>query len=249
MTLVRTASLLVVTLGLVVACSDDTTDVGGGGGSGSGGQAGGVASAGSGAGRSPTAGQGPGGTSSAGSAGTSGATAAGAGGTSAGSGGAAAGGAVGEAGAGGSDPNPDLIATCLDAEVIDDTRTEALTLQGDGLDLAIVRRVDPDGFSTSGTTVWLAQRFGIVKGSLAKCVTTPADLTYTISHHNFDDKMTAKVDGQTLLVTLTRTDYSAPAAWTVTAQQGDATSWGPLPLVLVGCTRLDSGENCLPSYQ
>jgi hypothetical protein len=237
---------------LIAACNDDSSDVPAGGGAGSGGQGGGGASAGSGAGRSPQAGNGSGGSGTAGkagsagtpgSAGSAGSAGAGGDGASAGSGGTA------EGGAGGADPGQDLIATCLDAEVIDDVRTEALTLKGDGVDVAIVRRVDPEGISTSGTTVWLSQRFGIVKGSLAQCVTTPADLTYTISHHNFDDKMTANVDGQTMLVTLTRADYADPAAWTITAKQGDATSWGPLELTLVACTRLDSGESCLSSYQ
>jgi hypothetical protein len=179
-------------------------------------------------------------------AGNAGKAAGGGGGSSAGNGGAAQGGAAGE---GGSDPGEDVIAMCLDAEVIDDTRTEALTLEGDGVSVAIVRRVDPDGVGTSGTTIWLSQRFGIEKGALAQCVSNDADMTYMISHHNFDDKMTAKIDGQTLLVSLTRVDYDSPTAWNVSAKQGDAVLWGPLTLELVGCQRLDSGQNCLPMYQ
>jgi hypothetical protein len=249
MMLLRSCSLLAVTLGLIAGCSDDSSDSPAGGGAGSGGQGAGGSSAGSGAGRSPEAGTGAGGAGKAGSggsAGNAGSATGGRDGSSAGSGGSAQAGAGGEAGA---DPGQDVIATCLDAQVIDDTRTEALTLKGDGVTVAVVRRVDPDGVGTSGTTIWLPQRFGIEKGALAQCVTSDADMTYTISHHNFDDEMTAKVDGQTLLVSLTRVDYDTPTAWDVTAKQGDAALWGPLTLALVACKRLDSGENCLPMYQ
>jgi hypothetical protein len=245
MKLFRTCSLLAVTLSLVAACSDDSSDSPGGGGAGSGGQAGSGGSAGSGAGRAPVGGGGSSGAGTAGKGGSAGANA-GDGGSNAGSGGDAPGGVGGE---GGSTPGDDLIEACLDAKAIDGTLTEALTLKGDGVDLAIVRRRDPDGISTSGTTVWLAQRFGIVKGALGKCVTDAADMTYTISHHNFDDEMTAEVDGQTLVMTLARDGYFKPVMWTVTAKQGDAVAWGPLPLTLIACTELDSGVNCLPSYE
>jgi hypothetical protein len=205
------------------------------GGSQAGGTAG-SAHAGSNAGGSSggTAPGGSGGTALGGSSGSGGAELAGAGGT-----------AEGGAGPG----HDELIAECLDAPVIDDVRTEALRLEGNGVSVAIVRRVDPDGFGTSGTTVWLAQRFGLVHDATAACVSTIADLDYTISHHNFDDQMTASSAGQTWVLKQTRQDYGTPTEWTVSAKQGNAVVWGPIVVTLVSCQRLDTAQDCAATYQ
>lgn len=194
------------------------------GGSAAGGSSGGVAAGGSG-------GTGHGGL--AGSSGSGGAELAGAGGT--------------EGGAGPGDDQ--LIADCLDAPVIDDVRTEALELEGNGVSVAIVRRVDPDAFGTSGTTVWLAERFGLVHDATAACVSASQDLDYTVSHHNFDDSMTANNAGLTWVFTQTRQDYDTPTQWTVSAKQGNTVAWGPIVLTLLSCKRLDMAQDCAAMYQ
>jgi hypothetical protein len=151
---------------------------------------------------------------------------------------------------GGAGPgHEDLIASCLDAPVIDDVRTEALQFEGNGVSVAIVRRVDPDAFGTSGTTVWLAERFGLVHEQTAACVSATQDLDYTVSHHNFDDLMTASSGGQTWVFTQTRQDYGTPTQWTVSTKQGNAVVWGPVVLTLVSCQRLDMAQDCAAMYQ
>lgn len=150
-------------------------------------------------------------------------------------------------GAGGS--SGDVIAECLDAPVLDETRTEALQLEGAGVRLALVRREDPDALGTSGTTPWLAQHFALERGAIAECVTSPADLSYTASHHNFDDEMTAKGAEQSWLFTQTRAGYDSPTSWTVEARQQDAVLWGPVTLTLVSGRRLDSDDDCADAYQ
>lgn len=170
----------------------------------------------------------------------------------AGSGGAAgdtgAGGA--HAGAGGAAPDGgQVIEDCLDTPIVADTRTEALELSGAGLTLAIVRRVDPDAFGTSGTTVWLPQRFGLVRGDVAQCISNVQTLDYTVSHHNFDDVMTASYAAETWIFSQTRQDYGFPAMFSLEARSSNAVVWGPVTLTLVGCQELLQGESCLTTYQ
>jgi hypothetical protein len=141
-----------------------------------------------------------------------------------------------------------VIADCLDAPVVAETRTEALEFSGAGLSLAIVRRVDPDAFGTSGTTVWLAQRFGLVRGGVAECLSDVQDLVYTGSHHNFDDVMTASYGAETWFFSQTRQDYGFPAVFSVEARQGNTLVWGPVPLTLVSCQELLNNESCSATY-
>jgi hypothetical protein len=115
--------------------------------------------------------------------------------------------------------------------------------------VAIVRRVDPDAFGTSGTTVWLPQRFGLVRGSVAECITDVASLDYTVSHHNFDDVMTASHGAETWAFSQTRQDYGFPAMFSVEARSGNTVLWGPTTLTLVDCQELLEGESCLTRYQ
>jgi hypothetical protein len=151
---------------------------------------------------------------------------------------------------GGAGPGHDeLIDQCLSAPVIDDVRTEALHFTGNGVDVAIVRRVNPDAVGTSGTTVWLPERFGLVRGAVAACVSVLGDLKYTASHHNFDDLMSANSGGQTWVFTQTRVEYNVPTQWSVSAKQGDTLLWGPVSLTLVSCERLDMNQSCAALYQ
>lgn len=172
-------------------------------------------------------------------------------GTSAGgntNGGSSAGGEPGGAGSGGEAPSGDVIEECLDAPVLEDTRTEALSLEGEGLLLGIVRRVDPDSLGTSGTTPWLPQRFALERGVVASCISEAPALSYTASRHNFDDSMRATSGAETWLFKQMREDYDQPTTWTVEGRVGDALSWGPVTLSLLGCTLLDADTSCADTY-
>jgi hypothetical protein len=73
-----------------------------------------------------------------------------------------------------------------------DTQTELLELSGQpSIGVGLVRYVDPDRFGTSGTTIWLAERFAVANGSVSECITKSTNLTYKISHHNFADELVA----------------------------------------------------------
>jgi hypothetical protein len=245
------ASLGVLFLTASFGCSEGDSDgANGAGGGGSGGSAQGGSKA---QGGSAGNGSGKAGSSSAGTS-TAGTDTGEGGETSPPGGGGAAGdpGSVGGAGQGEGGAPPDggqVIADCLDAPVLVETRTEALELTGAGLTLAIVRRVDPDAFGTSGTTVWLAQRFGLVRGGVAECISDVAELDYTVSHHNFDDVMTASYGAETWLFSQTRQDYGFPAMFSLEARNGNAVVWGPVTLTLVSCQELLQGESCLTTYQ
>lgn len=240
----------VVTLTVTFACSagdGDPAPAAGKGGTGGSPAQGGSAQAGNAGNGSSQAGSSSGGASPGGTGSGQGGDAALAGNT----------GLAGETGAGGAPAGeggapPDsgqVIDECLDAPVVAETRTEALELSGAGLTIAIVRRVDPDAFGTSGTTVWLPQRFGLVRGDIAECISDVGSLDYTVSHHNFDDVMTASYGAETWTFSQTRQDYGFPAMFSVEAHNGNATVWGPVTLALVGCQELLQGESCLPTYQ
>lgn len=155
----------------------------------------------------------------------------------------------GSAGSGGAGDGGQVIEECLDAPVVAETQTEALEFSGAGVRMGIVRRVDPDAFGTSGTTVWLPQRFGLVRGGVAECISEVAALNYTVSHHNFDDVMTASHGAETWTFSQTREDYGFPATFSVEARSGNVVVWGPTTLTLVGCQELLQGESCLMRYQ
>lgn len=234
-----------VLLALSGACSSDSepTDSGTGAKS-AGGSAGAPPSAGS-----TSGGQGTGGTAGQSSGGKGSTAGAPAGGQA--SAGEMAGGFGGDAaGAGGEAAHPPagkIVEECLDAPVLDETRTEALLLHGSLLVLGIVRRADPDGIGTSGTTPWLPQRFGLELGTIAACASGD-DLDYVASHHNFDDQMSAVIDGDTWIFRQTREDYDKPTRFTLERRSGDALAWGPIALTLVSCDRLDTQTSCTDSY-
>jgi hypothetical protein len=133
--------------------------------------------------------------------------------------------------------------------VIGGTRTEALSFVGDGVAVGLVRRVDPDGVGTSGTTIWLPQRFALVRGAVAECVSAEASLSYQITHHNFDDSMSANANAETWTVTHAQLDYGQPQTWNVVAKQGQDVAWGPVALSLTSCWRLDNQQDCTAAYQ
>jgi len=211
------------------------------GGSASGGGAhAGAGSAGAAAGGSH-AGSGTGG-NTAGGSGTAGtAPGAGSGGTGAGNGGAP--------GDGGAGPGDGVIEACLDAPVKGGVRTEALSFAGDGVEVGIVRRIDPNGVGTSGTTIWLPQRLGLVRGAVAACVSDEASLSYQITHHNFDDSMSATSQGETWTLTHAQLDYGKPQTWNIVAKAGQNVVWGPVALSLTSCLRLDNQQDCTAMYQ
>jgi len=146
-------------------------------------------------------------------------------------------------------PGPDVTA-CLEAAQGKDTRTEALEFRGDdGTKIAIVRYVDPDGFGTSGTTIWLPERFGYARGAASACVTETKKLSYEISHHNFDDVMAAEVDGLSVSFHQDRVDYDQPMFFSAQAKRGETLVWGPIDLNLVSCRNLTEDQDCKDRYK
>lgn len=238
-------------LGVVGACGNDPAT--GGGSAGAAGHAGTAGAAGS-----ASAGAGQGGSSSSGAGGAAAGSHAGSGvaGSAAGSAGTSVGGGAGAggdgaagSGEGGSGQGDAVIEACLDAAVIGNTRTEALSFVGDGVSVGIVRRVDPDGVGTSGTTIWLPQRFALVRGAVAECVSAESSLSYMITHHNFDDSMSAMSGGQTWTITHAQLDYDKPQTWNIVGKQGQNVVWGPVGLTLSSCLRLDNQQDCTDAYQ
>jgi hypothetical protein len=142
------------------------------------------------------------------------------------------------------------VTACLgEASALKDTRTEVFTLSGDGLKVGFARHVDPDGFSTSGTTVWLLQRFAIARADEQSCLSDESQLTWTLSHHNFDDEF-AVTDGQlSYQMHLPRSGYDAPIGFTLEATRGGQSEWGPVGLTLESCHELLEDEDCTEKYK
>lgn len=153
-----------------------------------------------------------------------------------------AGGAGGSGGSG--DDGSASVDECLQDATSLDTRTEAVKFSAPGTAIGLVRFVDPDQFGTSGTTIWVAERFAVARGQEAHCIKERSQMTYTSSHHNFDDKLVVK-DGDTeWQFTQTQVDYGSPIRWTVQASQGDQVLWGPVDLTLRDCQQLDGESGC-----
>lgn len=247
------------TLGAVFACSDaepvrEPGAAGGGAGGSAAGQGGSQAqggsagAAGKGGGGSAATGGSGGGTEATGGTGQGG-TAGGPVGGMGGDPGEPPGGAPNGGEAGSGPGGGDVLPECLDAPLLSDTRTEALSFTGAGLTLGIVRRADPDSFGTSGTTPWLPQRFALVRGNVAECVTNVAELEYSVSHHNFDDVFRASYGDETWVFRQKRQDYGYPATFSVESRGGgDALLWGPVSLTLSSCQELLNDESCAPTY-
>lgn len=151
------------------------------------------------------------------------------------------------AGAGGSDSGNDTIAECLDAPLMG-SRTEAIRLEGNGVSVALVRRIDLDSAGTSGTTVWLTQRFGLVRADVSVCVSDAAKLTYTVSHHNSNDFATATGAAATWVLEQKDAEYWR-GAHEISAKQGNQVLWGPVALTVASCKQLDTDADCTAKYQ
>jgi hypothetical protein len=143
----------------------------------------------------------------------------------------------------------DFVSACLDEAASRDSRTEKLKMSGEGTSIGIVRYVDPDAFGTSGTTVWLPERFVIARGATAKCLTDSTQLAYQVSHHNFDDSFSATEGDLTWVWKQMRADYGVPTKWTVEARQDDQLVWGPVELTLETCMVLNDSSACSEQYQ
>lgn len=76
--------------------------------------------------------------------------------------------------------------------------------------IAFAIQQDPDGFGTSGTTIYEPLRFGLVHDGVYTCITDPLLLTYTISHHNFDDSLSVTIGGTVYTWTADIPDYGSP---------------------------------------
>ncbi|MFO7178337.1 MAG: hypothetical protein DIU78_006535 [Pseudomonadota bacterium] len=222
----------------------------------SGGQGGGSGGSSSGSGGMASAGAGGNAGGDSGAGGTAGSAEGGAagdigfggsGGNLGGAGGAAH---AGEAGSGGdaSGTTPTVDA-CLDLATAHETQTELLELEGDGVIVGIVRYMDPESFGTSGTTPWLPDTLAVAYDAGTVCIRDAAALTYTISHHNFDDTLTAKDGDRTWTFRQEREDYDFPTVWTVSATEGGSTVLGPVELTLVECRFLGSNEDCSQRYE
>ena len=151
------------------------------------------------------------------------------------------GGTGGDAGAphGGADGGDDVLATCFDAPVMPDTETQRLRLTGEGIELAIVRYVSLGVVKNLPFTL---QRFGYVRGEAAACISDPPRLDYILSHHNWDDEITATEGNDTWVV-------RGCAAWSIERKTGDAIAWGPVPLTVASCTRVDAPDLACSAIQ
>jgi hypothetical protein len=171
-----------------------------------------------------------------------------------GTGGVAGGGGTGDAGSSGSSGSSGAggaasVDECLDGAVIQDTKTELLEFVAEpSLAVGLVRYPDPDMMGTSGTTVWVGERFAVANGSVSACVTESANLDYVVSYHNFDDQLVVTSGSVTYTFTQTREGYEAGTIWTVKAEEGGAVSWGPVTLELVRCLDLTSNNDCSGYY-
>lgn len=248
-TLFRYSFGLALTLGVAAGCGDDAsgTDAAAGSAGRAGANAAGTSSAGSGHGGS--GGQAAGGSHAGSGVSGGGAAAAGSSGKGGGAPEGGAAGTTGGSGDGGAAPGNGVIEDCLDTAVIGGTRTEALSFVGEGVAVGIVRRVDPDGVGTSGTTIWLPQRFALVRGAVAECVSAMGSLSYMITHHNFDDSMSATSGGETWTLTHAQLDYDKPEMWSIEGKQGQNVVWGPVALTLSSCLRLDNQQDCTDANQ
>lgn len=163
------------------------------------------------------------------------------------------GGAPGEGGAAGgggeaSGTTP-TVEACLELANARDTQTERLELAGDDVIVGIVRYADPDSFGTSGTTPWLPDTFAVAYETGTLCVRDAASLSYTSSHHNFDDVLTATNGARTWTFRQEREDYDQPTRWTVSASEGGSSVLDPVELTLVECRVLGSNEDCSQRYE
>jgi hypothetical protein len=213
------AAVLLLSITAFPACSSDSSDTPGAE-AGSGGRAQG--------GNAPQAGTSQGGATQA--AGTS-------------SGGSASGGRAGAGGSGGGDAGAnqggaggegDVVGDCLNAPVMPGTETQALRLTGEGIELGLVRHVELDALND---LPFVLQRFALVRGDVAECVTDEARLKYTFSHHNMADVMTASAGAQSWVVSASATFGDA---WTIEGKTGGGATWGPSVLTIESCERIDS---------
>ena len=225
------AGLVLLVVGAFPACSSDPAD-GPGGEAGSAGQARGGSSPQAGTpsqgGATPRGGTSNGGKGGVGSGGDI--TVGGAGGEDGERG--------GEAGANqaGADGGGDVIADCLKAPVVPDTNTQAVRFTGSGVELGIVRHY-PIDLGISKALPYTLQRFALVRGDVAVCVSDPQSLDYTPSHHNWDDEATASAGSETWVLKTTSVS-GAPSS--VEGRIADSLTWGPLELSLASCERLDA---------
>jgi hypothetical protein len=155
-----------------------------------------------------------------------------------------------DGGAGDGDGDSDSVTKCLaDASPVLDSRTEVLELHGQGLSVGFARHVEPDVFGTSGSTVWLPQRFALARAELSLCLGDANVLSYTISHHNFADDFVASDHGVTYTLTQRREDYDKPMFFALDAKKGAQVLWGPVALTLDRCHELLDDEDCTEKYK
>jgi hypothetical protein len=146
-----------------------------------------------------------------------------------------------DGGTGDGDAGSVTLESCLARAPAHETTTQRILLEVEDLSVGLVRHVDPDGVSTAGTTVWILDAFALKSELGVVCVSDPKALSYTISHHNYDDKAEVTADGATYLVEL----MGAPSRFTLSERRGDKVVLGPVDLTLQRCTTLNDGSQCV----
>jgi hypothetical protein len=139
----------------------------------------------------------------------------------------------------------DEVVSCLSTAVARATRTQRLEFAGADVSVGLVRYVDPDGIGTSGTVVWIPERFALARGAEAECIADAQQLAYSITHHNFQDTMSATRDGITWTVSF---DVMASVPFAIEAKDGARSLWGPVSLNLVRCRELENDRDCTDGW-
>ncbi len=100
-----------------------------------------------------------------------------------------------------------VVEACVDTRAPAPERTDFFTDATGSTWVALGRTTDFDSIGTSGTHVWFGDALAVSSDALDVCVIDRAAITYTLSHHNFQDTAEVAVDAQTVKVQFDLQDY------------------------------------------
>lgn len=148
---------------------------------------------------------------------------------------------------GAADAGPDPLAACLAGVTPLPNAAYASTNRFESADgtitLAFVIQPDPDSLGTSGTAVFVARGMALSISGTLHCLTTPAELDYQVTHHNFDDTLSVTVADTVYTWKVDLEDYGAVPAYTLTIAPPD-TQTTVLPLTALGCSTVPTTHRC-----
>jgi hypothetical protein len=141
------------------------------------------------------------------------------------------------------------VTACVAESIPGEPEMERFTFTGDdGLSVGFVRRIDPDSAGTSGTRIWVAERVAVTDQGGSACISDAEQLSYMISHHNFDDEIVAIAADVTYELSQQQEGYDFPVFFGITKKVGGTVAYGPTPLRLVKCTILNDDSDCTERY-